>query len=113
MLRFLYKLKIIIYNNFIYSYNRNSKKATTIHENNKSDNDQGYCSLGERKDESPEDDTLAARNKQQGATWRGRRSMSMISASSEEGANGGKSNTVTRRKNDLSVANRNSDSRKS
>lgn len=90
-------------------FHRSSKNVKPVHEN-KSDNDQGYCSLGERKDESPEDDTPG--RKPRASTWRGKRSMSMISASSEEGGKPSNGHVV-RRKNDLSISNRNCDSRKS
>jgi len=74
---------------------------------NKSDNDQGYCSFGERKDESPEDD---AARKSRSSTWRGsgKRSMSVISNASDES-----NKPVVRRKNELALGARNTDTRKS
>lgn len=95
------------FNCSFYFYFRNSKNSKPVHEN-KSDNDQGYCSLGERKDDSPEDETPG--RKPRSSTWRSKRSMSLISASSEEGK---PTNQIVRRKNDLNITNRNSDSRKS
>ena len=75
---------------------------------NKSDNDQGYCSFGERKDESPEDDSA---RKSRSSTWRGsgKRSMSVISNASDES----NSKPVIRRKNELALGSRNTDTRKS
>ena len=76
---------------------------------NKSDNDQGYCSFGERKDESPEDES--GRKPRSSSTFKnhpGKRSMSVISNASDDSTK-----PVLRRKNDLQLTGRNTDTRKS
>jgi len=87
---------------------RIQKKMVPLNEARSTDFDQGYCSFSERKDESPEDETSLQR-KSRSSTWRNgvtKRSMSMISSSSEENKN----NMVVRRKPEFS---RNGDTRKS
>ena len=85
---------------------------------NKSDNDQGYCSFGERKDDSPEDEN---RRKPRSSTWRaggnhgssGKRSMSVTSNASDD-SNSTSTRPVLRRKNEtLTLGGRNIDTRKS
>lgn len=86
---------------------RSNKNLRSVIEN-KSDNDQGYCSFGERKDESPEDDTNVGR-KARSSTWRmnSKRSMSMVSNASDDS-----SKPVMRRKQEIMLG-RNVDTRKS
>lgn len=77
---------------------------------NKSDNDQGYCSFGERKDDSPEDEN---RRKPRSSTWRGKRSMSITSNASDD-SNSTSTRPVLRRKNEMmTLGGRNIDTRKS
>ncbi|XP_066923137.1 guanine exchange factor for Rac 30-like isoform X4 [Clytia hemisphaerica] len=87
---------------------RNNKNMKPVSEN-KSDNDQGYCSFGERKDESPEDES--GRKPRSSSTLKnhpGKRSMSVISNASDDSTK-----QVIRRKNDLQLTGRNTDTRKS
>lgn len=88
---------------------RSTKKLGSVNEGKPSDPDQGYCSFGEPKDESPEDDTSPRKGRS--STWRaGKRSMSMVSATSEDSRNGG---VIMRKRYENNLSGRNTDTRKS
>ncbi|XP_057316982.1 uncharacterized protein LOC130657988 isoform X1 [Hydractinia symbiolongicarpus] len=88
---------------------KSTKKLGSVNEGKPSDPDQGYCSFGEPKDESPEDDTSPRKGRS--STWRaGKRSMSMVSATSEDSRNGG---VIMRKRYENNLSGRNTDTRKS